>query len=104
MGKPAFPPQGAGTPVLSLGAPWKFPLPPTVALNRLASLVRRAKTPAATRSSLLSKKQISRNEEDEHYGDHSIHSEKGGVETGEIVGLDQGMFIEQEQHYYDYAG
>ncbi len=34
----------------------------------------------------------------EDYGDYAVHGEEGGVEAGEIVGLDEGMFVEKKKN------
>jgi hypothetical protein len=39
----------------------------------------------------------------EDYRDHAVHGEEGGVQFREIVGLYQGMFVEQEQRDGDDA-
>ena len=109
MGKPALPPQGAGTPVLflaglkglaALGDRVRDPVPHML----LAVLGWTAQAAVPTWFTLLPKKYVCRYEEGEEYGDYAVHGEEGGVQFGEIVGLDQGMFVEQEQHYCDNAG
>ncbi len=52
---------------------------------------------------LLSEEEIGGYEEGEDYGDYTVHGEESVVETGEIVGLDEGMLVEQEQHDGDDA-
>ena len=42
-------------------------------------------------------KNVGGEEGEEYHGNNSVHGEEGGVETGEIIGLDEGMFVEQEQ-------
>src|SRR5580658_719144 len=46
---------------------------------------------------LLSQEDVCGYEEGEDYGDYAVHGEEGGVQAGEIVRLDQRMFVEQEQ-------
>ncbi len=53
---------------------------------------------------LLSEEEIRGDKEGEDYGDYAVHGEEGGVEFGEIVGLDEGMFVEQEERDGDDAG
>ncbi len=56
------------------------------------------------RDSLLSQEQVRCHEERKDYGDDAVHGEEGGIETGKIAGLEQGMFVEQEEHDGDDAG
>ena len=92
MGKPAFPPQGVGTPVLF-----------GVNGGSLAALGGRAGRPSP-HDFLLPQKYVCSHEEGEDHGDHAVHGEESGVEIGKIVWLDEGMFVEQEQRDSDNAG
>jgi len=53
---------------------------------------------------LFSQEEVGRDEDGEDDGDYSVHGEEGGVEIGEIAGLDEGMFVEQEHRDHDDAG
>ena len=53
---------------------------------------------------LFSKKNIRSHKGGEDYGDYAVHGKESGVELGEIIGLDQRMFVEQEERYSGYAG
>ena len=46
---------------------------------------------------LFSQEDICYYEGGEDYGDYAVHGEERGVETGGIVGLHQGMFVEQQE-------
>jgi hypothetical protein len=50
------------------------------------------------RGCLFFQKKIGGEEGGEDYGDYAVHGEEGGVEAGEIVGLDEGMFVEKKKH------
>jgi hypothetical protein len=52
---------------------------------------------------LFSQENICGQEGGEDYGDYAVHGEEGGVEFGEVVGFDEGMFVEQEDGYGDHA-
>src|ERR1700691_1750466 len=53
---------------------------------------------------LFSQENICYYECGEDYGDYAVHGEERGVQTGEIVGLDQGMFVKQQKRDRDDAG
>jgi len=52
---------------------------------------------------LSSQENIGRYECGEDHGDYAVHGEEGGVEFREVVGLDQGVFVEQEDRNGDDA-
>lgn len=70
---------------------------------------RGGKSPAARSSTLLrshslllihlsfSEPQIPSYKEGEDYRDYAVHREEGGIEAGEIVGLHERMFVEEQQ-------
>ena len=57
-----------------------------------------------SRPTLFSEEEVGGYEEGEDYRDYAVHGEERGVEFGEVVGLDERVFVEKEQGYGNYAG
>ena len=102
MGKQVFSPQGVRTPVFILQGRTQG-LKPLRFLETLSQRWKRCATQRQTglfrsisQGILLSEEEVGGYEEGEDYGDDSVHGEEGGVEAREVVGLDQGMFVEQK--------
>jgi hypothetical protein len=86
MGKPAFPPQGVGAPVLFWARRGKSLLHDGIAeLHSLRLLDSRGGCPHMVPShmilliSLLSQEEVCGDEEGEDYGDDAVHGEESGV-------------------------
>ncbi len=115
MGKSALPPQGVGAPVFLLLEMLRFP-PAVCRGRRCARRTPRLRSGQAgdgarpytsvsrPHGPLFSEEEVCGYEQGEDYGDYAVHGEEGGVEFGEIVGLDEGMFVEQEERDGDDAG
>jgi len=101
-GKPAFPPQGAGTPDYCFWTP-AFSLH-LASTEEVRNLPYSDTTPPPDTYSRVSQQQISRYEKGEGYGDYAVRGEESGVEAGKVVGLDERMLVEQQQHDCHYAG
>jgi len=53
---------------------------------------------------LFLEEEVGREEGGEDYGDYAVHGEEGGVEAGEVVGLDKGMFVEEKKNDGEQSG
>ena len=49
-------------------------------------------------SRLFPEEEVGGQEGGENYGDYAVHGEESGIEAREIVGLDEGMFVEEEKN------
>jgi hypothetical protein len=109
MGKPVFPPQGVGAPVLFLGSS-QCHSDCTGCLAALGLTAEAAVSTWVVVSTgsiyfllLFSQENVCGYECGEDYRDYAVHGKEGGVEFGEIVGLDQRMLVEQEHGYGNYT-
>src|SRR5207253_10219463 len=60
----------------------------------------RRSSPAQSAEQHSSQQPLGENESEEHDADDSVHREKRGVETGEIIGLHERVLVEQQQSSY----
>ena len=47
---------------------------------------------------------VSGNEQKEHHRDDAVHGEEGGVEFGQVVRVDERVFVEKQQGHDDHSG
>lgn len=119
-----FSPQGVKAPVLFCGSePHGLKPPSSAAPYRSAGSAAPPKTDSALflgrivrrrpgqsvhgagfHPNLLSEEEVGGDEKGEYDRNDAVHGEEGSVETREVVGLDQGMFVEQKQRDGDDAG